>query len=113
MRRLALVIAVLLGTSVHVVAEPRGYVGFAGTSCGSWIDARAKKESLAMEYWALGFVSGANGYADQGVDLVKGTDANAMWVWLDGFCRSQPLEPFIVAVQQLCLALEARAPLNQ
>ena len=111
MRLVAVVMVTLLGASVQASAQRPQYtvVGFGGDSCGTWIEARGKGRSTAMQYWALGFVSGANTFRIEGNDFVKDTDANAIWVWLDNFCRSRPLELFGSAVDQLAVDLKARA----
>ena len=72
-------------------SKSRSFVGFAGTTCGSWIDARATKRSLAIEYWALGFVSGWNVLGSAGNDVLENVDANAVWIWLDNQCRCRNL----------------------
>ena len=62
-----------------------------------------------MEFWALGYVSGANAFTVAGGDFVKGKDAAAIYGWLDNRCRSQPLELFANAVAALVNELKDRA----
>jgi len=87
------------------------HIGFANTSCGSWTQARANHRSTHMEFWVIGFMSGVN-YArsDEGFDMLKGKDAEALWSWIDNYCRSQPLEILPIAVAYLAIELNnARA----
>jgi hypothetical protein len=111
MKLVAVATAILIGASVHVSAQnlPYTFAGFGGISCGKWMDVRARKQSMAMEYWALGYVSGVNAFRTDGNDFVKDIDADAMWDWLDNYCRSQPLKLFAFAVMDLALVLKARA----
>jgi hypothetical protein len=87
-------------------------VGFQFTSCGTWTDARAHHQSTEMEFWALGFVTGANvaRYADDKFDILKGVaDVGALFSWIDSYCRSKPLELFPVAATYLVIELRGRA----
>jgi hypothetical protein len=85
--------------------------GFAGTSCLNWTQARANHQSAFMEYFALGFVSGANvaRYWDDKIDIMKGTYEAALFGWIDNYCRSNPLESFPHAAAHLVIDLKARA----
>ena len=61
-----------------------------------------------MAFWALGYVSGANVFFTEGKDSLKEVDADAIWSWLDNYCRSHPLEKFADSVQNLTIELQAR-----
>ena len=101
----------LAGTSASAQTPGRDYtfIGLAETSCGRWTEVRANGQSVPMQLWALGYVSGANAFTTEGGDFVKGTDAPAIYGWLDNRCRSQPLELFAKAVAALVNELKARA----
>jgi hypothetical protein len=47
--------------------------------------------------------------AHQVSDISKGVDADGLFVWLDNFCRKQPLDLFNKAVAQLAIELKTRA----
>ena len=81
--------------------------GFSGTTCRSWTQARANDQAAAMEYWALGFLSGINyGRSDVGgKDILRGRDIDSLYTWVDSYCDSRPHETFAVAVAQLAIAL--------
>ena len=86
-------------------------VGFLNTSCGSWTQARANHQSTYMEYWAMGFVSGANvaRYGDDKFDILKGVaDPEALFSWIDNYCYAKPRELFPVAATHLVIELRAR-----
>ena len=86
-------------------------VGFQNTSCGSWTQARANHQSAEMEFWAMGFVSGASfgRQLEVGTGILdSATDAQAIYSWIDNYCRSEPLELFPVAAANLVIELRAR-----
>ena len=109
MRLLILISAILIGSSLQSVAQqPRTYIGYAETSCGSYTNDRSKNMAWGMETWALGFISGQN-WASTTPDSLKGVDAAALYAWLDNYCRQNPLEKFPKAVMALARELDARA----
>jgi len=87
-------------------------VGFQQTSCGSWTQARANHQSAGMEFWAMGFVSGANvaRAKEDAIDILKDVgDAEGLLSWIDNYCRSKPLELFPIAAAYLVIELRERA----
>ena len=101
-------------TSAQADTEQRQTVivtGFLDTSCGSWTQARGNHQSAYMEYWVMGFVSGANVVraSEDKTDILKGTDPAALWSWIDNYCYAKPLERFPVAVGYLVIELRERA----
>ena len=60
MKRAALVPLLMAGAMTLTSAQADNVVvGFQQTSCGQWTQARASHQSAEMEFWAMGFVSGA------------------------------------------------------
>jgi hypothetical protein len=45
------------------------------------------------------------------MDLLKETDANAIWTWMDNYCREHPLDPLYIAADTLGSELVRRAPM--
>ena len=60
-------------------------------SCGAWIKERSQgMVGLANLSWLVGFLSGlANG---TNKDFIKGTDNDSLSLWVDNYCRSNPLD---------------------
>jgi hypothetical protein len=113
MRLVLMTLLLMVGVSTSANAQERvgnyTVVGFGDTSCGKWTEVRASGQSVPMQFWALGYVSGANGFTAEGKDFLKGKDAAAIYSWLDNHCRSQPLELFANAVTGLVNDLKAWA----
>jgi hypothetical protein len=110
--------AVLIGSSPQVVAQMRKYIGFSETPCATWTAERAKPSlerftnrqfmGERMESWAIGFVSGSN-WSSKGKDELEGINADAVYSWLDNYCRQNPLDRFPTAVNRLAQELSDRA----
>jgi hypothetical protein len=114
-RGTVLAATMLIVVSVQASAQYSGertMMGFGSASCAVWSGERAGKtlRSYAMEFWVLGFISGTNwaSPADR-KDLLAGMDADAMWSWLDNYCRLRPLEPLSASVVGLINELRQRA----
>jgi len=60
-------------------------------SCGSWVSERALGSiDLAIETWLLGYLSGLA--VGTGKDFIKGTDNPSIFLWVDNYCRANPLK---------------------
>ena len=107
-----LVLLLAMGVTILMTARTTALkiMGMVDTSCGSWTQARAIHQSQLMELWVIGFMSGVN-YArsDERSDMLKGTDVEALWSWIDNYCRSHPLETLPTAAIHLALELNALA----
>ena len=66
-------------------------------SCGKWIEEKRLEKSakemnkipvLITRNWFLGYLSGR---ADaSGRNLLKGTDSDSLFLWLDNYCHANP-----------------------
>src|SRR5215469_12180966 len=63
-------------------------------SCGGYTAERVSNRGQQYEFWALGFLSGVNWLGNSDSDFLKGLDGNAVWAWMDNYCREHPLERF-------------------
>jgi hypothetical protein len=115
MKRAALVPLLMAGAMTLTSAQADNVVnavGFQQTSCGQWTQARASHQSAEMEFWAMGFVSGASFVRQLEVGtgiLESATDAQAIYSRIVNYCRSKPLERFPSAAASLVIELRARA----
>ncbi len=79
-------------------AQPPGSFqpsGAATESCGSWSASRRANNvrSWVTEQWVLGFLSGvAYAASSSGPDPLTGVDDEAVWAWVDNYCRAHPLD---------------------
>jgi hypothetical protein len=66
-------------------------------SCGKWVEEKRMANSmnemnripvLITQSWFLGYLSGR---ADEsGKNILKGTDNESIFLWLDNYCRANP-----------------------
>ena len=62
---------------------------FGGPDCGQWLSRTDTRKA-----WVLGFMSGINSVvANKNLDpLDKINSANQIFVWMDNYCRNNPLK---------------------
>jgi hypothetical protein len=101
----------MTSASAQAGTEQINVIGFYNTSCGTWTQARANQQSPYMEYWAIGFVSGAHfmRHIEGATGILDGGDAQAIYIWIDNYCRSKPLDAFPQALFVLVTELKKRA----
>ena len=61
-------------------------------SCGRWVEDRGKDSwaHVANRGWLIGYLSGiATG---TGKDFIRGTDIASLVLWVDNFCKANPLK---------------------
>lgn len=93
------VLALFMAGSVAKSEEPFRFrtMGMGNSSCGTWISARphgsSSWQSLGFEQWVLGFLTGisAMGFMTK-LDPLNGVDGEAIWAWMDNYCKAHPLE---------------------
>jgi hypothetical protein len=88
----ALAVALMTGS---VKAEPYqesySVLGAGFKSCGAWTaDRRGLLASQNMQ-WILGFLSGVGWVHLTGQNPLDGLDAQAVWAWVDNYCKANPL----------------------
>jgi hypothetical protein len=84
MRRFALglVVAAVMGVGLaHAQVSVRG-----AQSCGVW----AKDRGVHEKAWLVGYLSGVAMVTNR--NFVEGTDSNSMYLWMDKYCRENPLK---------------------
>jgi hypothetical protein len=109
LRAILIVISMVLMAN-QVSASPRHYMGAGTVSCGTWLEVRKSRGWAEVENqsWVLGYVSDANFY-QQSTDFLAAPDAQAIFAWLDNYCRQHPLEKLLEASQSLIYELTMRA----
>ena len=98
---LALLSLILLLVTLNVSANS---TTLADSSCGTWVSSRedAKNTTDIMkaviegdkEFWILGYMT-ALAVATDAIthkDLLKNVDANSIYLWLDNYCKANPLK---------------------
>jgi hypothetical protein len=79
-------------------------------SCGEWVEARHNKDSPSAsalyEAWLVGDLNGL-AVATQ-VDFLKDINIQSLFLWVDNYCKSNPLKDLSLAGFRLSLELTAQ-----
>ena len=75
------------------------------TPCGKWVNESKENDwpRLINRSWFMGFISGKA--AESRRDVLRGTDAASLYLWLDNYCQSNPLKDIADAADMLVLEL--------
>lgn len=84
---LGLVGAAFLCASISMAIEIR-----ASPSCGTWVKERSEKawQVVVSQFWVLGYLSGMALGEER--DTLKGYDNDSIFLWMDNYCRENPLK---------------------
>ena len=76
--------------------------------CGKWIAASERKASdrflLFYQGWVLGFLNGSAVQTNK--DILKNTDNESLYLWIDNYCRANPLKSLVDGSDDLFEALK-------
>ena len=115
MKTLVAIVAVCscLG-SLSARAETYVILGVGSKSCGTWTQVRHGRKNLgvaAYQNWVTGFLTAAN--KSQTNDILKDADADALWTWVDNYCRTHPLDTISTAESRRGSLIDAAAAENE
>ena len=102
MMRTALAGAILIvGFAAHA-SDTRTFhvVGAGAGACGTWTADRRTPDGVGSHLdgqWVLGFLSAGGYFA--GIDPLRNLDGQAVWAWMDNYCRTNPLVRIIDAAE--------------
>ena len=78
-----LVLSGVVNTAIAV--EVRGVA-----SCGTWIQEQKADDSHISQLWLLGFMSGLATGLER--NLLDKTDNPSIFLWMDNYCKANPLK---------------------
>ena len=81
--------------------DARAITSIGGRSCGVWVRDTSTDsiQRTANRVWLVGYLSGIA--AGQNIDVLKGLNPESVFLWVDNYCRSNPLESVASAGQEL------------
>jgi hypothetical protein len=90
--------------------KPFTMFGYATESCGKWVKSADNAGQRALYIsWVTGFVSGYNfGNPHNQVNLGRMPDNETLTLYIDNFCRENPLNNFVVAAPMLVQELREK-----
>lgn len=82
-------------------ATTSAVIGSGIDSCAKWTsDRQARSDSVVSdEAWVLGFLSGVGDASSPMMNPLNGTNAFAVWAWIDAYCYAHPTDAIMRAAQ--------------
>lgn len=83
-------------------ADAGGVMVRGSLSCGRWVEVRTATRPPNTSYaeaWVIGFVSGFS--LAKGQDVLSDTDSASVFLWMDNYCRANPLNDVTTGAFQL------------
>jgi len=115
---IALLLAATPLMTQAATGQPMNY-GYGSKTCGRYVGARegfrkgnAEERFEVQMYlsWLDGFATAVS--AKQYEDVLKGKDFDAISLWLENYCKHNPLDSFLIASSRLITALTGKRPLQ-
>jgi hypothetical protein len=99
-------VLILLTSLVCLISETTLAVQIRGfASCGEWVTERERErggrtaQGLVYQSWLIGYLSGlASG---TGKEVIKDLDNPSIFLWVDNYCRANPLKRTFEAAEEL------------
>jgi hypothetical protein len=102
-----LMLASALTLAVIGTAQAYQIRGAGAGSCGAWLESRRNyRPDFAMNNWVLGYLSGAMLASHR--DIFKELDNDAIFFWLDNYCRTRPTTSLSDGLDDLAVVGKAR-----
>ena len=110
MKKIFMVVAILMVMN-PVYAETVGISGQGNMSCRVWADARKLDDvnTIAYEAWVQGFLTGVNWTGVMNTDLIKGSNKECWFTWMDNYCLKNPRNRIIDGAYIFVFELESRS----
>jgi hypothetical protein len=102
-------IAVLVFLAVTVTSSHAQKMMLGPPDCGEWF------QHSSSRAWLAGYLSGINGsgfYSD-GTDFIEGVSGAQVFLWMDNFCKANPLNTVPQGANQLIRELYTRAKVDK
>jgi hypothetical protein len=101
MRALIIGLSLVLGAGA---AAAQSITTRGALSCGKWVEQRRPNQVAWGETWLDGVLTGQS--MAQRVDLLGGVPAESTYLWMDTYCRANPLRSTMDGAAQLVAELK-------
>lgn len=107
MKTIKIVLLLTIITFSFITTNANALATKGDRSCGDWVI--SKEQSNKGEYvinltWFTGYMSGLA--AGMNADVLQGVDGNSIMVWVDNYCKANPLQYLSSAGIDLFLELK-------
>lgn len=113
--RYFLVLPILLAWSANAVDAKGAFYAFGSTSCGEYINQRTNHMDTmggAQEFYAAGWITALNNALPDTYNLAAGKDMQSIMLWLDKYCRDNPLSKMQLGLAELTRELYPQRQTN-
>ena len=101
---LAFLLLVVPGSGMGTDADGRYEVyAFGLHSCGTFVEARRNRDDFLFATWFTGYMTAVNQLSHTAYSMLGTSDIEGAMLWIENYCRKNPLEPFAVASHALLL----------
>lgn len=114
-RKPHLILALLaLGFIQPALGQGGGAINFGNRDCGIWLQTDNDYLRIGSEGWLLGYLSGQNMVLHtlknkkRGDVLRKINSAKQIFLWMDNYCRANPLNDIATGANELMVELMDR-----
>ena len=86
-------VMMLVATPVQAVDGAGKHTTLGARSCGQWLEA-AKEDGLlrvVLKSWVSGYVTAVNTWIEGKNDWLEGIDIPSAMLWIDKYCKENPL----------------------
>ena len=102
----------IIASGILISSQAIAFVTFGGYDCGGWINA----PSIAQKAWLMGYLSGMNkivndlnGHEAKLDTLAQLSSADQAYLWMNNYCKANPLEGLSLGGSTLFLELVTKA----
>jgi hypothetical protein len=90
-------------------AEGRFVVlGYGVQSCGAYVTERSGGNDNPFRGWLTGYLTRYNYAVGHTYNMLGSTDLDGALLWLENYCRANPLDDFEIATRKLIAALSPK-----
>ncbi|MEJ7929881.1 MULTISPECIES: hypothetical protein [Ramlibacter] len=99
--------ALILGLALSSVGSAQAALAYEVPDCGTWV----RQDVTGHRWWLLGFISGLNSALRHEVkeDPLRGVKGDQVLLWMDNYCKANPLKNIHDGTYKLYEELRQRA----
>ena len=104
-------VMMLVATPVQAIDGAGTYGSYGKRSCGQWIEDRKPEHSsmqIMLTGWLAGYMTAANQWIEGKENWLEGSDIDSAMLWIDKYCRENPLSDSADAMVALMRELGVR-----
>ena len=103
-------VMMLVATPVQAIDGAGIYKSMGSRSCGQWLEAKKEDDDhrYSLRDWVAGYVTATNVWMEGKQDWLEDSDLPSAMLWIDKYCRENPLSNSVSAMRELMRELGVR-----